>query len=113
MILKISRNFCFTHAGWHIRSGIDSVDYTTRMSGITSPEKLADSWLKEEDEGTKYGGSSIHKYFPPVKGCPEDKAPDEWIRLIVTLINGSKEEWIVQAETYLLNNDGKTIERIF
>lgn len=113
MILKVSQNFCFTRAGWYIRSGIVSVDYSSRMSGITSSETLADSWLKEEDEGTRYSGSGIRKYFPPVKEHLKDKMLDEWIRLIVNLANGSREEWIVQAESYLLNDDGKTIERIF
>lgn len=113
MILKISQNFCYTNTGWYIRSGIVSVDYSNRMSGITSTETLADSWLKEEVEGVGYGGSGVHKYFPPTKEHLKDKMPDEWVRLIVKLANGSKEEWITQAETYLLNDEGKTIERIF
>jgi len=109
MILKIRKNHLYINAGWHIVSGISGIDYSHVMTGILTSEDIKDSWFTErlsadEEEGK---GACKHYYFPP------DNKSGEWIRVMVKFTDGREQEWIVQAETYLLNDEGKTIERIF
>ena len=109
MILKIRQNHLYTNCGWYLYSGIYSVDWSNKMKGITSTEDVA----KAYQEDAELFGKRKHRYFAPTKEDFHDKHPEEWIKLRVNFVNGTEEMWIVQAETYLLSDDGKTIERIY
>lgn len=109
MILKIRQNHLYTNDGWFLYSEICSVDWSNKMKGIASTEDIA----KEYQEDDELFGKHKHRYFAPIKKDFHDKHPEEWIKVRVSFVNGTKEVWVVQAETYLLSDDGKTIERIF
>lgn len=86
MILKI-RNEFGTEA-WFIRSGIEEVLY----DHITAD-----------------------KIEPPIDRHFDNNEKDKninYVRMIVKFVNGKEEVWTTQVSTYLLNDEGKTIERI-
>ena len=114
MILKIRKNHLYTNDGWYVISGVSDISYSGTMAGITTSEELSSSWFKEVyhdgeeiEEGNEERKVGKRRYF-----SPSDKS-GRWIRIIVGFVGRINEEWIVQAETYLLNDEGKTIERIF
>ena len=109
MILKIRKNQAYVNVGWLVFSGISDVNYSDKLAGEAAIKTLSESGGSMSDVLNGEAASYKPRYFPPDKN---DKT-GECIKISVRFVGGGKEEWIVQAETYLLNDEGKTIERIF
>lgn len=85
MILKIRDEF--QEEGWFLRDGISEIFY---RRGISS-SKLIKPRDRHFDAKSKY---------------------DTWSEMIVIFKDRTEEVWVSQVTTYLLNDNGKTIERI-
>lgn len=95
-------------SGWIIRSGIKEIKY----------------FFERVNEDTNYTFEAV-----ATMGCDRcfragvltskqilEQTSNEkctrWTQIVVTFVDGSIEEWLLEVEAYLLNDDGKTIEKI-
>ena len=107
MILKIRKG----KSGWFIRSGILEVTYSVEREEenigytIELPKQVCDRHFSVRTLTTK---EKLERTNP--ESCEKCVC---WTQILVTFVDGSKEEWLLEVETYLLNDEGKTIERIF
>lgn len=110
MILKIRKNQMGKNVGWFVFSGIADVNYSNKLEGEIAMEALVKGGGRGmsdllDGEAASYTPRRFHPDASDKTGA--------CIKIFVRFVGGGKEEWLVQAETYLLNDEGKTIERIF
>lgn len=85
MILKIKNEFGVD--AWFLKSGIEEIRY--------------DHITKDEIE-------------PPIDRHFDSKEKNiNYVIMVINFVDGKKEIWITQVTTYLLNDEGKTVERIY
>jgi len=87
MIMKIRNDF--SDGGWFIKDNISEISY---QRGLGKDKLIA----------------PIDRHFDS-KPFPNNSP---YAQILITFRNGTEEVWITQVTTYLLNDEGKTIERI-
>lgn len=89
MILKIKGNN--QENAWSIRSDIVSISYKRVLQSEVS--------------------ACCDRHFDSCKSNIAGSDPS-WLQMLITFKNGKEEIWRTEVATYLLNDEGKTIERI-
>ena len=116
MILKIRNEVNFDSGldlpGWYyfdkiINIKVDHFIYNKDELGIT--DRTTDYTIGETLKDHIEKNMIFERFFSTQRKNKYLSA----IQIIVTFENGSEETWVSRAETYLLNDSGKTIEKLF
>jgi len=104
MILKIRA--AKAKSGWIICSGVREVEYSFERADkaigytIEQAEKVCSRHFRSKALTSKQ------------KLEQSNEKRVQWTQVVITFMDGSTAEWLLEVEAYLLNDEGKTIERI-